>query len=118
MRLVVLLVLASACTGTLDSPPGNPTAPDASTAGGGPDGGGSAVGPDGGAVTAFPCKNAVTTALSGGHHNAGQDCLQGCHNHGFTLSGTLYDAAGTTALPGASITVKDAGGKTFDMVAQ
>ena len=42
--------------------------------------------------------------------------MQGCHNHGFTLSGTIYN--GTTALSGASITVKDAANNTFDMVSQ
>ena len=35
----------------------------------------------------------------------------------FTLAGTLYDAGGA-AIPGGSITVKDASGATFDMVAQ
>ena len=32
---------------------------------------------------------------SAGNHSPGQDCQGGCHNHGFTLSGTLF-AAGTT----------------------
>jgi hypothetical protein len=58
-------------------------------------------------------------SVGSGHHNAGQDCMQGCHNHGFTMSGTLFAAANsTTPVVGASITVKDAQGMTFDMVTQ
>jgi hypothetical protein len=45
--------------------------------------------------------------------------MGGCHNHGFTLSGTLFAApTGTTPLVGASITVVDANGAMFDMVSQ
>ena len=115
--ILVLTVAATACTGAIDSLPGlpgNPEAPDAGTTGG--SGGG---GVDAGATNAaFPCKNLVTTGIGSGQHNAGQDCMNGCHNHNFTLAGTLYNAAGTTAVPGATITVKDANGASFDMVAQ
>jgi len=124
-HLLVGLVLASACTGTIDSTGagGGVDSPDAAVAvggGGGTGGGGGGGGGDAGTTNSlYPCKNVVAAnLLSSGHHNAGQDCMQGCHNHGFTLSGTLYNAAGTAALPGGSITVKDANGATFDMVAQ
>ena len=44
-----------------------------------------------------------------GHHFSGRDCMEGCHNHGFTLAGTLYtNATGNTAFMGATITVTDA----------
>lgn len=96
------------------------------SSGGGSGGGGGGGSGSGGGVTGDagmgsgtnPCKNVVTTNLTDGHHNPGQDCMNGCHNHGFTLAGTLYNAAGTAALVGGSITVKDANGATFDMVAQ
>jgi len=73
--------------------------------------------PDAG-ISGPPCKNKVTSVGSG-HHHAGEDCMNSCHFHGFTLAGTLYSSAsGTTALSGASITVKDASGQTFDIVSQ
>ncbi|MEO8553986.1 MAG: hypothetical protein ABI678_28625 [Kofleriaceae bacterium] len=116
MRLVAFMMIAS-CTGTLD--PGGSGGPDVIDGGnGGGDGGGSGSAvSDAGVNAMFPCKNVVTPP-GNGHHNPGQDCLNGCHNHGFTLAGTLYNAAATAVLPGASITVKDANGATFDMVAQ
>jgi hypothetical protein len=67
------------------------------------------------------CRDAVTPVGSG-EHNAGQACIA-CHagNAGpdFTLAGTLYtDAAGAAPLAGATITITDANGATFDMVSQ
>jgi hypothetical protein len=121
MRMVLALVFAAAaCTGTIDSTgaSGNADSPDAGAGGGGGGGGGGGNVDAAVANSMFPCKNLVTANLGNGHHNPGQDCMNGCHNHGFTLSGTLYNAAGTAAAPGASITVKDASGATFDMVAQ
>src|SRR4029079_19114980 len=32
----------------------------------------------------------MATPPSDGHHFPGQSCFQSCHNHGFTLAGTLY----------------------------
>ena len=117
MRWLLLISFLAACTTTIDSTgpgsSGSPEAPDAGTTVGGGGGGGS--GSDAGTTSMFPCKD-LGTANGNGHHNAGQDCMQGCHNHGFTLSGTLYNAAGTAALPGATITVTDSAGKTFDLV--
>jgi len=111
-------MMIASCTGTIDTgSTGGPEVADAGIGGGGGGGGSGSPGTDAGVNAMFPCKN-VATPPGNGHHNAGQDCLNGCHNHGFTLAGTLYNAAGTAALPGASITVKDANGATFDMVAQ
>ena len=106
--LVVLSVLLIACGGSNSGTGG----PDAS----GDSGNGSGSGSGSGNVA--PCK-AKVTSYGSGHHNAGQDCMNSCHNHGFTLAGTLYSSAsGGSTVAGASITVKDATGHTFDMVTQ
>jgi hypothetical protein len=65
----------------------------------------------------FRCRNQITAGLDNGHHNAGQNCQDSCHNHGFYLSGTLYSSAsGGAPVVGASITFRDATGYTGDMV--
>jgi hypothetical protein len=64
----------------------------------------------------FTCRNRITAGLDNGHHNPGQNCQQGCHNHNFYMSGTMYSsAAGGAAVAGASITFVDAIGRTGDM---
>jgi hypothetical protein len=119
MRVLCLVVFAACVPGSIDG---------TSTPSGGGSGGGGNAGPDAGTTPAdtsvpadaagFTCRNKVASVGSG-HHNAGQDCQQGCHNHGFTLSGTLFTtSAGGTPVVGASITVKDAANQTFDMVSQ
>ncbi|HUS30813.1 MAG TPA: hypothetical protein VMZ53_20020, partial [Kofleriaceae bacterium] len=69
---------------------------------------------------AFQCRDKQPlTAVGDGHHHPGENCLNACHNHGFTLAGTMTTTAtATTPFVGASITVKDANGVTFDMVTQ
>ena len=63
------------------------------------------------------CRDKVTVGLDNGRHNPGQNCLQGCHNHGFYLAGTIYSsAAGGTPVVGASLTFIDATGFTGHMV--
>jgi hypothetical protein len=64
-------------------------------------------------TSGFQCRN-PQAAPGSGNHNAGQDCMGSCHNHGFTLAGTLFNNG--VAVVGASITVADANGATFDMV--
>jgi hypothetical protein len=123
MHKLLILLSVSACTGIVDGSTGV-SAPDAAAGGGGnPDahgGGGSDAAtplPDG--ASGLLCKNQVLTGLGSGHHNAGLDCLNGCHNHGFTLAGTIYSTAtGGAALTGATVTVKDASGTTFDVISQ
>jgi len=67
----------------------------------------------------FTCRNTVTSGNTAGHHNPGMDCMDGCHNHGFTLAGTLYtSAAGTMIVSGATISVFDVTGKDVEIVAQ
>lgn len=64
----------------------------------------------------FTCRDKITTGLDNGHHNPGQNCQQGCHDHNFFMSGTLYSsAAGGAPVVGASITFVDANGMTGDM---
>ncbi|MDB4936633.1 MAG: hypothetical protein JWP87_3605 [Labilithrix sp.] len=54
----------------------------------------------------------VSQSGGSGKHNAGKDCMNGCHNHGFTFAGTLYDAAGN-AVPNAEVRLVDANGKAI-----
>ena len=116
-HLVLAVVVISGCAGEVPPEGGSSdTSPDAGTSGGG---GGSSVdagtAPD---AAGFACRNKVATVGSG-NHNPGQDCQGSCHNHGFTLGGTIFAAANSnTALSGATITVTDATGKSFDIVSQ
>jgi hypothetical protein len=110
MRRVVLAVaLISGCgeisyDGTVADP-----SPDAGV--------GSDVG-SGSSAPGFACRNKVANVGSGNHH-PGEDCQGGCHNHGFTLAGTIFAQPGSTVpLVGATITVLDAAGKTFDLPSQ
>ncbi|TMQ02269.1 MAG: hypothetical protein E6J91_52845 [Deltaproteobacteria bacterium] len=57
--------------------------------------------------------------MGSGNHHPGEDCQGSCHNHGFTLGGTIFASANSTApLVGATITVVDATGRTIDLVSQ
>jgi hypothetical protein len=72
--------------------------------------------PLGDAAAIFHCRDLVTTGLDNGHHRPGEDCQSGCHDHGFSLSGTLYSSAsGGQPVVGAAITFIDATGYTGDM---
>src|ERR1700733_5753682 len=65
------------------------------------------------------CKDQVTSGNDQGHHNPGMDCMDSCHDHGFTIAGTLYtDSGGATIVSGATISVLDAFGNEFDVVSQ
>lgn len=66
----------------------------------------------------LPCENQVPDGqLVDGKHEPGNSCFQGCHNHGFTLAGTLYTSP-TSNSPrrGATITVTDSNNKTIKIV--
>jgi len=117
MRTLLLLCVlgwaTTGCTGEItDGSAGNlggDQGPDASTSMPGPDA----------SPGAFTCRDKITANIGNGHHNPNQDCQQGCHDHGFTLSGTISTTtAGGTPVVGASITVKDSAGVTFDVVSQ
>jgi hypothetical protein len=63
----------------------------------------------------FRCRDRVTPPDSG-HHNPGQDCLSGCHDHGFYMAGTIFSSVnGGQGLAGAWLTFIDASGATGDM---
>ena len=113
MRTLVFTLLAlSGCTVGEVGGPG--VGPDAGRGG---DGGIQPDAPPGG-LAFGPCRNKAPNGLDG-HHNAGQSCQAGCHDHGFKLSGTLYtSAAGTTPVVGGAISVKDANGVVFDMISE
>src|ERR1041385_3647263 len=64
-----------------------------------------------------PCKNQVSPAPTLGHHNEGQSCMQSCHNHGFTIAGTLYTSAtSNTGFGGATISLTQNNGQVMDLV--
>jgi hypothetical protein len=69
-----------------------------------------------GSGSGLPCKQ-PTTPLTNGHHNTGKSCFDNCHNHGFTLAGTLYTTStSNTGAAGATVTVVDSTNKTVDIV--
>lgn len=106
MRLLLGFVVLAGCIGSIDGIEDNSSTGDGGTHTNTPD------------APKPPCKNKVNVA-GDGHHYPGMDCQEGCHNHGFSLSGTLFTGAtGTTPIAGATITVKDASGSTFEMVSQ
>ncbi len=113
-RALLSLVLA-ACTSNITGGQAGPQ-PDADLATA-PHDGAASTNDAGSAASLYPCKN-MTTPSGNGHHNPGQDCTNSCHNHGFTVAGTLYAAGGTTAVAGATITVKDANGALVDLISQ
>lgn len=115
-RIAVLCLWLSACVGDVQG-------------GGGGSGSGSGSGADASvdapklmwvdaaSGSGVPCKNAVTPAPTLGHHNTGKNCFDNCHNHGFTLAGTLYTTSiSNTGAGGATITVVDSNNKTVDIV--
>jgi hypothetical protein len=60
-------------------------------------------------VNVFIGAPAFVPTTSGSSHNAGKDCMGGCHNHGFTFAGTLVDGAGK-GIAGAEVRLVDAKG--------
>jgi hypothetical protein len=112
MRPLVFLLLTACTIGTIDGSGtmGSNHEPDASVA---TVDGPKITSPD---APGFMCRDKVTL-VGDGHHHPGENCQNGCHNHGFKLSGTLYTSAtSTTPVVGATITIKDAAGFTYEMV--
>jgi hypothetical protein len=65
----------------------------------------------GGGTGVFAGEGAYVSMSGGsGHHNAGQDCMSSCHNHGFTFAGTLYNGSGS-AVSNAEVRLVDSTGK-------
>jgi hypothetical protein len=65
-----------------------------------------------------PCVNAVAdpALIPDGHHFPGQDCMGSCHDHGFTLGGTLLKK-NLSVYPGGIVTVVDKNLKRVDITA-
>ena len=61
-------------------------------------------------VDAFTGAGAFVAQTAGSTHNAGKNCMGGCHNHGFTFAGTLTDGAGNP-VAGAEVRLLDANGQ-------
>ena len=65
------------------------------------------------ATDAFTGAGAFVSQSGGsGHHNPGKNCMGGCHNHGFTFAGTLFDAAGAP-VSSAEVRLVDSAGKAI-----
>ena len=121
MRVVFAVLLMAGCTVgtastgststgggddglTIDAPTGTPVWLDA------------ALGTDGGA---FPNCRMPVTGYGDGHHNTGKNCMDGCHNHGFTVAGTVYTSAtNNTGYAGATVTLTDKNNQVIDLVVQ
>lgn len=125
MRLALAsLAAAAACSSGIIGGPGGGGS--GSNGGGAVDAASDAHGPvwidasssGSGSGSSSDCRPPVT-AYGDGHHNTGRNCMDSCHNHGFTLAGTLYTTAtNNTGFPGATITVQDANNQTIDVVVQ
>jgi hypothetical protein len=57
---------------------------------------------------------AFASSVAASTHNARQDCMGGCHDHGFTLAGTLTDGKGN-GVAGAEVRLVDASGKVISV---
>jgi hypothetical protein len=95
--------------------PGSGAPTDAGAGSGSADSSGSGSGV-GTAETGVFAKAAAFSPGTGvsGHHNAGRDCMSGCHDHGFTFSGTLVDSTGA-GIGGAEVRLVDANGTTISV---
>ena len=70
-----------------------------------------------GTGTMLPCEDTVADPAIDGRHNTGKSCFDSCHNHGFTIAGTLYtNSTGNTGFKGATITVTDNNGAVKKIV--
>lgn len=76
------------------------------------DGGTAAAAPTAAAIDPFAGAPAYVQRTASSTHNAGKDCMGGCHNHGFTFAGTLLDANGS-AVAGAEVRLVDSQGQAI-----
>lgn len=129
MRTLLLLIAVTAMS--CARAPHPPAAVDAAGGGGGGGGTGFDASPGGdldAPAAAIDAPAAATDATAAackqpnilhgdGHHNPGQDCMGSCHDHGFSLAGTLYLADGVTPASNATVTVVDKNGFSQDIIA-
>jgi hypothetical protein len=59
--------------------------------------------------SAFDGAGAFVSVTAATTHHAGENCMNGCHNHGFTWAGTLTNGAGG-GVAGAEVRLLDANG--------
>ena len=60
-------------------------------------------------VDVFTNAPAFVSTIAPDSHNAGQNCMSGCHDHGFTFAGTLTDGHGNSVV-GAEVRLVDKNG--------
>jgi hypothetical protein len=110
----IVFIALTACVAETDGD--SPVVPGG---GGAVSGGGDGTTPDAGTLSwpeGAPACEAPAAPPGTGMHNPGKPCLN-CH--AFTLAGTLYTSAtGSTGRSGATITIRDSAGKTFEVVTQ
>jgi hypothetical protein len=119
LRSIVLACSVAGCVGGISSPGGGSgsNVPDAKAGATADSGGIHWIDAMNGSGNGLPCLS-MSPPPGDGHHNPGMDCMQGCHNHGFTLCGTLYaNATGNIPFAGAHVTISDHNGQQIDMVA-
>jgi hypothetical protein len=66
------------------------------------------------ATDVFTGAPAFVSQTAGGTHNAGKNCMGGCHNHGFTFAGTVTNGAGQ-GVGGAEVRLVDANNKAISV---
>jgi hypothetical protein len=66
------------------------------------------------ATDVFTGAPAYVMQVGRGTHNAGKNCMGGCHNHGFTLAGTVTDGAGS-GVGGVEVRLVDANKKKISV---
>jgi len=64
----------------------------------------------------YKCKDQVTAGLPQGNHNPGMDCQGACHDHGYTVSGTVFLEDEVTPAVGANVTIRDGNLKIINLI--
>src|SRR5262245_40676052 len=63
----------------------------------------------------LPCKP-PNIVHGDGHHNPGMDCMSSCHNHGFSVAGTVLLADRVSPAVNATVTIADPFGNSQDLI--
>lgn len=66
------------------------------------------------ATDVFTGAPAFVSKVAGDSHNAGKNCMSGCHDHGFTFAGTVTNGAGL-GVAGAEVRLVDANNKAISV---
>ena len=65
---------------------------------------------------ASPACKAANILHGDGKHNPMMDCMSGCHDHGFSIAGTLVQADLVTPASNATVTIVDANNFSQDII--